>query len=183
MLSIPLAFVALAVAGCGTKEQVASSAPAPQSENTTATPLSGVGKENTLPRAVVYRTRGDYANLVPVGMSADRTKITSFPAPTDIRPATCKPIVLEGGYLLDRRGVGKNTVFLDYTYEEYAGLPQAPSPDTLKAHVTDFNPITGLYVLPVSAGEAWSDPSKANAYVRDAFAGCKVVVAEDEKAD
>jgi len=180
---MPLAFVALAVAGCGTKEQAASSAPAPQSEKTTAAALHGAGGENTLPRAVAYRTRGDYASLVPVGMSADRTKITSFPDPADIRPATCKPIALEGGYLLDRRGVGKNTVFLDYTYEEYAALPQAPPPDTLKAHVTDFYPIAGLYVLPVSASEAWSDPSKANAYVRDAFAGCKAVVAEGEKAD
>lgn len=183
MLSIPLAFVAFAIAGCGTKERAASSSPVLQGEKVAAAPVSGTGRECSLPHAIVYRTRGDYAALVPVCMSADRTMITSFPDPRDIRPAGCRPIALEGGYLLDRRGVGRNTVFLDYAFEEYAGLSHAPAPDTLKAHVIDFHPIIGLYVLPISAGEAWSDPSKANAYVRNSFAGCEAVVAENGKAD
>lgn len=183
MLSMPLAFVALALAGCGAKEQVAATTSAQQNEKLVGSALPQAGRVNALLHAVVYRTAGDYADLVPVGMNAERTRITSFPAPSDIRPATSKPIALDGGYLLDRRGVGENSVFLDYTYEEYARLPQVPPIDTLMAHVVDFHPIVELYVLPLNADKVWSDPSLANAYVEKAFAGCKVVVSAASKRE
>ena len=59
--------------------------------------------------------------------------------------------------MLDRRGIGPNTAFTSYTYEEYAALPEAPKPDSLMARIIDSTPFTELYALPITAAEAQAD--------------------------
>ena len=125
------------------------------------------------PAAVVYRTARDYTNNVPVTMNANRTRITSYPDPADLRNAEQKPLPLGHGYLLDRRGITPNTVFLDYTYEQYAALPEAPNRATLMAHITDRNPFTEMYSLPISAAEARTDTTLCRSYIASGFKGCK----------
>lgn len=96
------------------------------------------------PKVFVYKTKADYSHLVPVLMDNSRTKIISYPHPRDlvIGGKLCLPTLLNEGYWLDNRGIGRNVAFLTYTYEEYSQLPAAPSMEELMAHIRDTNPIT-----------------------------------------
>ena len=98
------------------------------------------------PPALVYKTSEDYNNLVPVILSDDKTEIVSYPAPTDVTTGNGyqTPTVLNGGYLLDNRGIGKNVAFLKLTYEEYSKLPYPPEPKELYELIIDTDPLTEL---------------------------------------
>jgi len=101
------------------------------------------------PQAIIYQTRGDYSKNVPVTLSADKTKIVSYPAPQDLYTAgvLAYPTELAKKYWLDNRGIGPNTAFLKLTYEEYAKLGAAPGPDDLYKLIIDKDPITHMYSL------------------------------------
>lgn len=77
-------------------------------------------------------------------MDDSRTQILSYPHPRDlfIGGKLCLPTLLNDGYWLDNRGIGRNVAFLSYTYEEYSRLSSAPSMEELKAHIRDKDPIT-----------------------------------------
>lgn len=96
-----------------------------------------------LAHVIIYKTKADYSNLVPVTMNRERTKIVSYPAKSDIRPSA-KPVALADGWYLDRRGIGPNTVFTDYTYEEYSSLEKTPSASQLMEHVIEKYPLLEL---------------------------------------
>ena len=100
-----------------------------------------------LPPVVIYKTTKDYYYNVPVTMNEAKTKIVSYPAKSDVAPGgtPAYPIKLEDGFLLDKRGVRKNSVFLDYTYEEYMKLPKTPSAEELLNHVLDKYPFEKIY--------------------------------------
>jgi len=98
------------------------------------------------PHLQVYKTRADYRNLVPVILSDDKSKIVSYPAPQDIKAGGTQllPAALHKGYLLDNRGIGTNTAFINMTWEKYAALSAAPSADELFSMIKDKNPIITL---------------------------------------
>ncbi|RYE23479.1 MAG: hypothetical protein EOP51_10340 [Sphingobacteriales bacterium] len=100
----------------------------------------------TGPKLVVYKTKGDYSNMVPVGLSEDKSRIVSYPAPTDIKVAGgyLKPSKLAKGYLLDNQGIGKNVAFLNISYEAYAKMDQL-SRDELYTKIADKDPLVELY--------------------------------------
>src|ERR1039458_8963912 len=81
------------------------------------------------PHVVVYKTKANYNNLVPVELTDDKTKIVSYPDPKDVKTENgySLPSSLNNGYLLDNRGIGKNAAFLKITYEEYAKLQTLPT--------------------------------------------------------
>ena len=81
-----------------------------------------------------------------VGLSADGTRIVSYPAVSDVRGLPY-PTPLADGYLLDNRGIGRNVAFLSYTYEEYAALPATPSPEELMEKVIDKHPLLEIHFL------------------------------------
>lgn len=99
------------------------------------------------PDVVVYKTINDYVDNVPVIMDAERTRIVRYPAPADVRRGNvyATPIRLDDGYLLDCFGITRNVVFLDYTFEQYANLEQAPSLDEMMLHVIDRNPLVEIW--------------------------------------
>lgn len=97
-----------------------------------------------MPRVVVYKTTADYSNLVPIAMDESKTQIVSYPDPVDIKPHK-HPTLLQDGYLLDNFGIGRNVVYTDYTYEEYAALEKVPEIETLMEHIIDRNPLTEYY--------------------------------------
>jgi hypothetical protein len=103
-------------------------------------------KAAALPHVLVYKTKANYRNLVPVELSADKNEVVSYPAPTDIKTGSGfpLPVSLHKGYLLDKRGVGTNSAFLKLTYQEYSRLKTVPSPDELLKLVVDKDPITEL---------------------------------------
>lgn len=103
-----------------------------------------VGTVKTAPRVIVYKTTKDYSRNVAVTLSADRKSIVSYPAPSDLTEASV-PQKLDGGYLLDRRGVSEYTAYLSYTIDEYASLDKAPAMDELQSRIIDYNPIVEMW--------------------------------------
>ncbi|MEJ8804393.1 hypothetical protein [Pontibacter sp. H249] len=111
------------------------------------------------PPALVYKTKADYQNLVPVVLSDDKTSIVSYPHPSDIRAMgvkQAKPAILNSGYLLDNKGIQKNVAFLNITYEEYAKLDTAPSLENMYDMIVDKDPLTEL--CDCGNKQALSDP-------------------------
>lgn len=95
------------------------------------------------PHVLVYKTRGNYADLVPVTLSDNQQKIVAYPAPSDLRTGAqlAKPLPLHHGYLLDTRGIGPNTAFLNMSYAAYAALDEAPTLGWMLANLKDASPM------------------------------------------
>ena len=173
---LPLVSVALVLAACSPGRDAGSAGPAGSGAGVVVVPpASDPVSPVPQPRAVVYRTRADYRDRVPVALSADGRRLLSFPAPTDVGPDK-RPVALSGDYLLDRCGIGSDVAFLDYTYEEYARLSAPLPPDTLLAHVLDAAPLLEMYRLPLSAGEAARWPERCAPFVANGFSGCEVLL-------
>jgi hypothetical protein len=98
------------------------------------------------PPVLVYKTKGNYNNLVPVLLSDDKSEIVSYPHPKDLKTGSGYPlpVILKDGFLLDNRGIGKNVAFLKISYEEYAKLENAPSLKELFDKIIDKDPLTEL---------------------------------------
>ena len=98
------------------------------------------------PHALVYKTKRDYNNQVPILLSDDKKVIVSYPHPSDLKTGgkLALPTLLEKNYLLDNRGIGKNIAFLKLTFEEYSKLPSAPSIDELYELIIDQDPLLEL---------------------------------------
>ncbi|MGD1894817.1 MAG: hypothetical protein ACFB15_30010 [Cyclobacteriaceae bacterium] len=96
---------------------------------------------------IVYRTKADYTQYVPVRLSQDGSRIVAYPAPSDVRKSDDYryPVKLKKGYYWDRQGVGATTAFLSITYAEYAALETAPDPETLLASILDSSPFLEMY--------------------------------------
>ena len=125
-------------------------------------PLSG--RQAAMPRARVYRMNGNYADNVPVGTDGNG-RIISYPAPSDVSAAS-RPMQLAGGWWLDRRGVGRHTVFTRFTYEEYAVLPQSPSVAQLREAIIPGARVTAVEELPWTLREAEADTAAVNAWLQ-----------------
>ena len=104
---------------------------------------------NTGAPAVVYKTKADYNNNVPVTLSADGKSIVAYPAVKDIyyQGKLAYPYQLQNGYLLDNRGIGAHSAFLKITYEEYAKMNAAPALTELYTQILDKDPFTEIYNL------------------------------------
>lgn len=104
-----------------------------------------------LPMAIIYKTNGDYSDNVPVTLNASRTALLSFPAPSDLTNAS--PLPLEGGFLLDRRGISANTAFTKWSYAEYAALPSTPSQQEIMDNIIPTARVTEIVRMPFEASE------------------------------
>lgn len=98
---------------------------------------------------IVYKTKADYFNNVPVLLSADKQTIVAYPDPKDltIDNKLCLPTQLKGGYLLDNRGISSNVGFLKISYKEYSSMASPPSINELKNLLLDADPLIELYDL------------------------------------
>ena len=118
------------------------------------TPVAATGTLQTpgmaapAPPAFIYKMKADYSQLVPVMMDKSRSRIVSYPAPSDLRRGNrlATPTPLDNGFWLDNRGINEHVAFLTYTYEEYSRLPKAPSMDELMAHLLDKQPLVDFRV-------------------------------------
>ena len=100
-----------------------------------------------LPPTIVYKTKGNYTNLVPIGLYEDNLKIRSYPGPSDVHymGELAYPSELIQGYLLDNRGVGPNSAFLDVGYEEYSKFNEIPSHEEFLNMIKDYDPFLEMY--------------------------------------
>lgn len=148
-----MAATAVAAAGCKSTQ----GSEEPQQGVVIGTPKSKPSAY--IPKAVIYRTNGDYAQQVPIALNAQRTAVVSYPGPGDVSEAS-SPVALGDGWLLDRRGgVGLNSAFLRYTYAEYARLQQAPSAAELMSAIIPEARVTEVKTLPITLSEALADPA------------------------
>lgn len=122
---------------------------------------------------IIYKTTKDYYRNVPVGLSADKLAISSYPDISDIyfEGNLAYPTRLEQGYLLDNRGLGPNSVFIKFTYEEYSKLKTTPSPEILYNLITDKEPFSAMYKL-----NCKRDTSEINTMIRSGLKeNCKKI--------
>lgn len=99
------------------------------------------------PPVMIYKTKRDRKENVPVILSDDRSSIVSYPSTGDVyyKGELAYPVELASGYLLDQRGINARVAFLDYTYEEYSRLEATPLPEILVSHIIDKDPLIELY--------------------------------------
>jgi len=99
------------------------------------------------PPLVVYKTKKDYFDKVPVTLSDDKTRVVSYPAPSDIKRngQYILPTRLKDGYLLDNRGISKNSAFLRFSYDDYYTMDNIPTAERLMNYVVDDAPFAEMY--------------------------------------
>lgn len=120
--------------------------------NHKATQTNASGKQEVVPQyipgphVVIYKTNANYNNLVPVELSEDKSKIVSYPSPSDLKSENGyqTPMQLNKNYLLDNRGIWKNVAFLKITYEEYSKFLTLPTLAELYSMIIEKNPLTEL---------------------------------------
>lgn len=132
--------------------------------------VSGSPVVSALPSQRVYRMRGDYANLVPVTLDQNGN-IISYPDPIDVSDSA-KPVNLGDGWFLDRRGVGPNSAFTNYTYDEYHALKHVPSLDELKSRIVARHAITEMW----DCGTSHRTIDEYRKLIKSGFPGCKNIV-------
>lgn len=133
MISLVLFF------SCSSLETSTQKSPATGTDN----PVVGMAS----PPAIIYKTKTDYFDKVPVILSDDKTRIVSFPDPRDLRinGEFSYPSKLASGYLLDNRGIGPNAAFLRFSYEEYCNMDNIPTAERLYSYIIEKNPFTEMY--------------------------------------
>ncbi|MFN5443220.1 MAG: hypothetical protein ACK48V_03235 [Crocinitomicaceae bacterium] len=94
---------------------------------------------------VVYKTKKDYSNLIPIQLAQDKQTILSYPAKEDlVRVGNSNAILLEKGFLLDLIGVNLNSVFTHYSLQQYQ-LISTPSLEEFKKNIIEIDPFTEMY--------------------------------------
>lgn len=98
------------------------------------------------PPVLVYKTKRNYNNLVPILLSDDGKTIISYPHPKDLIVGSGYPLptILNDGYLIDNRGIGRNVAFLSITYEDYSKLENVPNIEELYKLIIDKEPLLEL---------------------------------------
>ncbi|GAA4470301.1 hypothetical protein GCM10023093_31340 [Nemorincola caseinilytica] len=97
-----------------------------------------------LPHTIVYKTDADIKELVAVQLSADGSKLTYYPAPTDMAGQP-PPVRLGNGYWIASAGVSERIAFLGMTKKEYSALKEPPTQVEMMHMIKVRNPMTELW--------------------------------------
>jgi hypothetical protein len=99
------------------------------------------------PPAIIYRTKNDYFDKVPVNLSENHDRVTGYPSQKDIvtNEGFSYPSRLINGFLLDNRGIGKHSAFLDLSYDAYSKLQDEISAEFLLPRIIDHDPFLEIY--------------------------------------
>jgi hypothetical protein len=129
--------------GCNTSKKHVNGAPVLRNENSKIS----VVDYSAGPSTIIYKTKKDYYDKIPVTLNEGKTKIVSYPAPTDIyyNGQLAYPTKLNNGYLLDNRGISKNVAFLNITYEEFSKVNEVPPLSEMMNMIIDKEPFTEMY--------------------------------------
>ncbi len=130
----------------------------------------------SIPEIIIYKTSGDFTDNLPVTLNSSRSAITSYPAPSDISVDASTPVSLDGGYLLDRRGISQYTAFTTYTYQDYSALPTAPSVATLMESVIPGAVVTEIVRIPAHYSSSVKEMTAiCNQYIKRGLEGCEII--------
>lgn len=99
------------------------------------------------PAVIIYKTKDNYYDKVPVTLNDDKSRIVAYPDIQDVvlSQGNPYPTRLINGFLLDNRGINGNSAFLNYTYKEYSQLSKTPSAEVLFAKILDADPFLEMY--------------------------------------
>ena len=99
------------------------------------------------PPVIIYKTKGNYYDKVPVTLSEDKSKIISYPGSRDLyyQGKLAYPAKLHNGFLLDNRGIDENVAFLDITYETFTKSAKVFTTDELYEMLLDKDPVSEMY--------------------------------------
>ena len=92
----------------------------------------------------VYKTRKDYSKHVPIELSADKTRVTSFSAYSDV--TTKWPVKLTDGFFLNG-SIGVNTGYTSLLKVEYSESGKTISADSLYQLLIDKDPFIEFYSI------------------------------------
>ena len=154
-----LAIGLLMLASCSKKTAETASEPQFKLQQT----VIGGPQANFIPKATIFRMNGPYENNVAVTLNPDGS-LQYYPAPTDLT-ASSEPYDLGNGWWLNRQGIGSNSVFTKWTFDEYRKLKAAPSREEIKAAIIPGSGVTEILELPISISEARSNPGACRKYV------------------
>lgn len=127
-------------------------------ETVTAQPMPG-NDMNSKPvyarlKATLFKMNGDYANNVAVTLGPDG-ELRYFPAPSDISEYS-RPEEVGEGWWLNRQGLGANSVFTKWTFDEYKNLKNVPTPEEIKSAIIPGSHVTEFRQLAIPAEDARS---------------------------
>lgn len=108
-------------------------------------------------KASAFRMSGDYADRVAVTLDSEG-ELVYYPAPTDIT-ADSMPTAIADGWYLNRQGLGPNSVFTRWTFEEYGSFQSVPTPQEIKAAIILGARVTEFKILPIPSSEAAELPA------------------------
>lgn len=174
ILPIALAAAVLATAAaCGSKKTTVEPSSEEASVVIAVSPRGGTSGQNAyVPKARIYKTNGNYSENVPVTCDPSTGAIVSYPAPGDL--AGQAPVALDGGWLLDRRGVGPDSRFTTYTYSEYASLKSVPSLEQLQKAIIPDARVTELVEMPFAYSPNCA--AACDSLIRLGLPGCRPLV-------
>ena len=103
-------------------------------------------------KATAFKMSGDYSNRVAVTLGGNG-ELLYFPAPTDLGPQST-PVEIGDGWWLNRQGLGANSVFTKWTFDEYRALKATPSPSEIKAAIIPGARVTEFVRMSIPASKA-----------------------------
>ncbi len=103
--------------------------------------------EGTEDPVIIYKTKAEYYNLVPVFLSEDKNKITFYPSREDLYKDDflSYPNKMSKDYIYDNFGINENIAFLDISYDDYSQSSQELSREVLYEKIIDKDPILEMY--------------------------------------
>lgn len=140
------------VFGCSKKTTTVAEPVPPQPEVVRMVEPTGSRPLGMVLKATAFQMSGDYSNNVAITLNEDGS-LAYYPAPSDITENS-RPVELSDGWWLNRQGLGPNSVFTRYTFDEFQKLPSVPSQEELKAAVIPGARVTDWKKLSYPAGEA-----------------------------
>lgn len=164
-LTILMITCSLFLGACGVKKEDSSTGRATLPVISTRPMLKG-GHDETraIPNATVFKMNGDYADNVAITLNSDGS-LAYYPDPSDISSRST-PYPLGGGWYLNRQGIGPDSRFTSYTFEQYRALGKLPSHKELLDAVIPGAYVTEFMELPVTVHEAFANPEICLQYIK-----------------
>jgi hypothetical protein len=126
---------------CSQKTQVNDSQKMEEKEKTGGTVVQ------PSPPVIIYKTKEDYSDKVPVTLSDDKTEIISYPDARDLirNGELTLPVELHDGFLLDQRGIDQNVAFLSISYGTFTRAMRVYTVQQLYDLILDKDPLVEMY--------------------------------------
>lgn len=156
--------ISLLLGACGAKKESASASDVDVPVLQAKPMIKGGEEAQAMLNASVVRLSGDFAGNVAVTLNQDGT-LAYYPDPSDLT-AQSSLLPLGDGWYLNRQGIGPNSVFTSYTFDDYRALKTPPTHQQLLASIIPGAVVTEFMELPISASEAIANPKLCLQYLK-----------------